>query len=144
MAWHAGYFRLRFRYTHISPCTDISVIRHLRASWRRHKVKFLAKFYRFEFRVFFLLNWSPCQIKEPSLSYYLPIAKERIIGCILFLCVLTLWEMQTATSGIWTQVAVYISYDDRHYTENAYIYIYIYIYIYKFVSFPSNFEFIVV
>ena len=54
--------------------------------------------------------------KESSLSYYLPIAGGRIIGFIPFPRVLVLCEMQSASSRIWTRVAVSISYDDNHYT----------------------------
>ena len=54
--------------------------------------------------------------KEPSLSYYLPIAGGRIIGFIPFPRVLVLCEMQSFSSRIRTRVAVSISYDDNHYT----------------------------
>ena len=54
--------------------------------------------------------------KEPSLSYYLPIAGRRMIGFIPFPRVLVLCEMQSVWSRIWTRVAVIISYDDNHYT----------------------------
>ena len=37
------------------------------------------------------------QVKESSLLYYLPIAKERIVGLITFPKVLTLCERQTAS-----------------------------------------------
>ena len=52
--------------------------------------------------------------EEPSLSYYLPIAGGRIIGFIPFPKVLVLCEMLSASSRIWTRVAVSISYDDNH------------------------------
>ena len=45
--------------------------------------------------------------EEPSLSYYLPIAGGRIIGFIPFPRVLVLCEMQSASSRIWTRVAVF-------------------------------------
>ena len=54
--------------------------------------------------------------EEISLSYYLPIAGGRIIGFIPFPRVLVLCEMQSVSSRIWTRVAVFISYDDNHYT----------------------------
>ena len=50
--------------------------------------------------------------KDPSLSYYLPIAGGRIIGFIPLQRVLVLYEMQPVSSRIWTRVAVFISYDD--------------------------------
>ena len=57
--------------------------------------------------------------EEPSLLYYLPIAGGRIIGFIPFPRVLVLCEMQSASSRIWTRVAVSISYDDNHYTSGT-------------------------
>ena len=37
----------------------------------RHKVKFLAEYNLFEFRIFFLLEWlAKKKTKEPNLSYY--------------------------------------------------------------------------
>ena len=54
--------------------------------------------------------------EEPSLPYYLPIARGRIIGFIPFPRVLVLYEMQSVSSRIWTRVAVSIPYDDKHYT----------------------------
>ena len=93
----------------------------------------------------------PTKAEEPSLSYYLPIAKGRIIGFIPFPRVLVLCEMQSVSSRIWTRVAVFISYDDNNYTtgtsffpilysvsfpraySNIYIYIYVYVYIYIYI-----------
>ena len=40
------------------------------------------------------------KVNEPSQPYNLPIAGERIMGCIPFPVVLVLWEMQTALSRI--------------------------------------------
>ena len=57
--------------------------------------------------------------EEPSLPYYLPIARGRIIGFIPFPRVLVLCEMQSVSSRIWTRVAVSISYDDNHYTTGG-------------------------
>ena len=57
--------------------------------------------------------------EEPSMSNYLPIARGRIIGFIAFPRVLVLCEKQSASSRIWTRVAVSISYDDNHYTTWA-------------------------
>ena len=48
--------------------------------------------------------------KEPNLSYYLPIAGERIIGFILFPRVFMLMEMQSTSSSILNCVAVSIFY----------------------------------
>ena len=57
--------------------------------------------------------------EEPSLPYYLSIAEGRIIGFIPFPRVLVLCEMWSASSRIWTHVAVSISYDDNHYTTGT-------------------------
>ena len=43
----------------------------------------------------------------------------RIIGFIPFPRVLVLFEMQSASSSIWTRVAVFISYVDNHYTTGT-------------------------
>ena len=56
--------------------------------------------------------------EEPNLSYF-PIAGGRIIGFIPFPRVLVLCEMQSVLSRIWTRVAVFISYDDNHYTTGT-------------------------
>ena len=56
------------------------------------------------------------------MSYYLPIAGGRIIGFIPFPRVLVLCEMQSASSTIWTRVAVFISYDGNHYTKGTFLY----------------------
>ena len=65
--------------------------------------------------VFLLLDWSPNQGWRTQ-SYYLFIAGGRIIGFIPFPRVLMLREVQSASSRIWTCVAVSISYNDNHYT----------------------------
>ena len=57
--------------------------------------------------------------EEPSLSYYLPIAGGRIIGFIPFPRVLVLCEMQSVSSRIWTQIAVFIYYGDNDYTTGT-------------------------
>ena len=66
-------------------------------------------------------SYSSCLTKaeEPSLSYYLLIAGGRIFGFIPFPKVLVLCEIQSISSGIWTRVAVSISYDDNHYTTGT-------------------------
>ena len=67
------------------------------------------------------LFWQPGRARGlyTSQSYYLPIAGGRIIGFIPFPRVLVLCEMQSASSRIWTRVAVSISYDDNHYTTGT-------------------------
>ena len=66
----------------------------------------------------FSFSMTSCLTKaeEPSLPYYLPIDKGRIIGFIPFPRVLVLCKMQSVLSRIWTPVAMPISYDDNHYT----------------------------
>ena len=56
------------------------------------------------------------KVEEPSLLYNLPIAGGRIIGFIPFPRVLVWCETQSASSMIWTRIAVSISYNDNHYT----------------------------
>ena len=69
----------------------------------------------------FSFSLTSCLTKaeELSLPYYLPIAGGRIIGFIPFPRVLVLCEMQSASSRIWTRVAVSISYDENHYTTGT-------------------------
>ena len=66
----------------------------------------------------FTFSYTSCLTKaeEPSLPNYLPIAGGRLMRFIPFPRVLVLCEMQSASSKIWTRVAVFISYDDNHYT----------------------------
>ena len=66
----------------------------------------------------FSFSLTSCLTKaeEPSLSYYLPIAGERIFGFIPFPRVVVLCEMQSVRSRIWTRVAVSISCNDNQYT----------------------------
>ena len=61
------------------------------------------------------------KVKEPSLSYYLPIAGERIVGFIPYSRLLVLCKMRTASSRIWTLVNVSTSNDRNHYTTSVYI-----------------------
>ena len=67
----------------------------------------------------FSFSYTSCLKKdeEPSLSYYLPIAGGGMIGFIPFPRVFVLCEMQSASSRIWTRIAVSISYVDNHYTN---------------------------
>ena len=71
---------------------------------------FQAKFNRFQSRVFLLLDW----LHKQGLPDYLLIVGEKIIGFITFPRVLVQWEMQLASSRIWTRDAVFISCDDDH------------------------------
>ena len=56
-------------------------------------------------------------VKGLSLPYYLCLASERIVGCTHFPMVLMLCGMQITPSRIWTQVTMFIPYDDVHYTR---------------------------
>ena len=78
----------------------------------------------------FSFSKTNCHTKaeNPCLSYNLPIARGRIIGFIPFPRVLMLCEMQSASSRIWTRVAVSISYDDNHYTMGTSFGLYLYMY----------------
>ena len=64
-------------------------------------------------------EYSFSKAEEPSLSDYLPIAGGRIFGFIPFPRVLVICKMQSVSSRIWTRVAVFISYDDNHYTTGT-------------------------
>ena len=75
--------------------------------------------------------------EEPSLPYYLPIARGRIIGFIPFPIVLVLCEMQSVSSRIWTHVAVSISYDDNHYTMGTSILEILYVRIWMLYTAPN-------
>ena len=65
-----------------------------------------------------LTGWHT-NVKEPSLSNYLPIAGGRIDELILFLRLFGLWEMQRDSFMIWTQITMSISYDSDHYTMST-------------------------
>ena len=67
----------------------------------------------------FSLTGCLTKIKEPSLSYNLSIAGEKIAGFIPFLGVLVVSEMLTASFRIWTQVAISISHNDNCNATNA-------------------------
>ena len=65
------------------------------------------------------------RLKSPVCPTNLLLAGREIVVFVPFPRVLAQWEMKTASSRIWTRVAVFISYDGIHYPTNAYIYIYI-------------------
>ena len=69
----------------------------------------------FEVLIQFFFSKTGClaKPKEPSLPYYLHIAGGGIIGFYFFPRVFVLCEMQSASSRIWTLIAVSISYDDN-------------------------------
>ena len=74
----------------------------------RHKVSLYVELNRFEF----MLKSRVC------LSIF-PITRGRIFGFIPFLRISVLCEIQTYASRIWTQYAVSISYDGKHYTKGV-------------------------
>ena len=57
--------------------------------------------------------------KEPNLSYDLPIAEERTVGCIPITKVLAVYDMQAASTRIWTRVSMSISQDGNHWNMNV-------------------------
>ena len=59
---------------------------------------------------------SHTNVKVLSLPYYLPITEGRIVRCLPFSRVVSLYEMQTALCRIWTWVTLSIFYDDNSYT----------------------------
>ena len=75
-----------------------------------HTDIFYAEFNRFEFIVLYLLT----KAKERSLPHNLPIARERIIGLILFPRVVC--ELYLVSSRDRTRVVMSISYKNSHYT----------------------------
>ena len=74
---------------------------------------------------FFPLTGCHTNVKEPNLSYCLPMAGRKTVGFIPFPGVLVPYEMQSAYIRIRTRVAVSISNENNHYIERIYIYIYI-------------------
>ena len=80
---------------------------------------FKMKFSKFEFRVFLLPARLRYKSNWVSLSYYLSITAKRIVGFILFIRVLGLWEMRKASSKIWNRDDVSISYANNHCTLSA-------------------------
>ena len=72
-------------------------------------------------KIQFPLSWTGClaNSKEPSLPYYLSIARERRDGFMHFPKALAQSEIQTASTRIWTQVTDSISYDDNHYAKHT-------------------------
>ena len=100
--------------------------------------QFFCSFMGLNFEFSFSKTGCHTKVKEPSLLNYLPITRRRIVGVIPF-SVLALLEIQTASSSIWTQVAMSISYDGNLYTiTNSCIYIYIYIMLRIFSFFHLN------
>ena len=57
--------------------------------------------------------------EEPSLPYYLPIAGGRLNWIHTFPKGISICEMQSVSSRIWTRVAVSISFDEIHYTTGT-------------------------
>ena len=58
------------------------------------------------------------RLKSQVYPTILLIARGRIVGFMLFLRELILREMEIASSRDWTQVTVFIFYDDSHYTTS--------------------------
>ena len=67
----------------------------------------------------FFLTGYPTKFKEPSLLNYLPIAGGRILCFMPFPRVFALREMQTASTKIWTRVAISTPYGDDRYTKGV-------------------------
>ena len=80
------------------------------AGGTRHKVDFFKRnLTRSNSVFFFLLEW--LQYQEACLPYNLSIAGSGIVGFIPFPRVLAQYEIQIASSSIWTRVSGSISYD---------------------------------
>ena len=82
-------------------------IQYFRTSRMWHKVNMLNGGLNLSF--FFSLTGYHTKVKELSLPYYFLIAGGRIFESIAFARILTLYEMQTTSSTIWTRVAISIS-----------------------------------
>ena len=66
-------------------------------------------------KFFFSLTGCQTKVEEPNLPYYLHFVEGRIIICIPFPRVFAQSEKQTASSMIWTCVALSISYVDNRF-----------------------------
>ena len=97
----------------------VCIYQPLHMSWMQHKVNFWVEFSRFEFS--FPSTWLAIipRFKSPVLHTILPIAGERIAGFVTFQMEFVLYEIQTALFRVWTWIAIFISYDDIHYTTRA-------------------------
>ena len=88
-------------------------------NWVWHKLNFKAEFKNINSECSSAETSCHNKVKEPSIPNCLLKARGRIVGLILFSKLLKLREMQTASSRIWTRVAVSISNDDNNYTTSA-------------------------
>ena len=102
---------LSITHTHIYVCACVCgcvlecvITQPLRTNRMWYKVNFSAKFNRFKFSVFFLIEiWLQMpKLKSSSLSYYLLIVGEKIIGFIPLRRVLVQCEGETPLSKFWT------------------------------------------
>ena len=97
----------------------------------QHKINFFKwSLTGWKSQLFFSYTTCYTKGKDPSLPYFLHINQRRIVGFIPFPKELALYELQTASSRIWTRVVMSIFYDNNHYAMGMCVYIYIYIYIY--------------
>ena len=108
---------------YLTDHNGIDIYQSLRSGWIWHKVNFKQSLTGLNSEFSFFETICLTKAEEPSLPYYLPIARGRIIGFIPFPRVLVLSEMQSVLSRIWTHVAVSISYDDNHYLLKTQCYI---------------------
>ena len=97
----------------IYTCVCVRVMQHI--------VNFLVEFIWFVFKVSFLLDLLPYQGER--LAYGLQIVERRTERFITFPKLLTLSEMHTASSRIWTRVTVSIFNDNNDEHQCIYIYI---------------------
>ena len=67
----------------------------------------------------FSLTGCHTKVKDPGWPYYLLIARGRIVGFISFPRILVLYQMQTASSKFWTQITVFFSNANIHYTMST-------------------------
>ena len=85
-----------------------------RCAWQGCDTKAILKqFNRFEFRVFFLLDWLPYKGKKSQSAQVFTHSWRENNWIHTFPRVLVLHEMQTTSFKFWTQVAESISYNNN-------------------------------
>ena len=105
-------------YTEIPKITSPSSIPPTQFTW--HFLWEHQRLVYFRYPVDFRFDFCSCscidmsmgfssQNEWASLPYYLPMSGGRVVGCIHFLKVLVLCEMQTTSSSVWIRVADFIS-----------------------------------
>ena len=114
-------------YTLVCIRIDVAsrnVFTHTIKMW--HKVNFKWSFICLNSN-FSVLTGCQTKVKEHSLPYYLLSNGRRIVGFIPFPRILAQCEMQTNSSRIWTRFAVFVSFENNHFSRSVtdmYVYVY--------------------